>query len=112
MSERILCCRINADIVEALLKENYADAYKRIKEAIQKKDYFENQFVRKNVELGQNIAAILQDENEYVYMSKRKMEVLLEESLGEASMEVDEWLKLLPDDDELIELKQRIIEKR
>lgn len=64
------------------------------------------------MELGQNIAAILQDENEYVYMSKRKMEVLVEESLDEASMEVDEWLKLLPDDDELIELKQRIIEKR
>lgn len=105
-------CRFNADIVETLLKENYADAYKRIKEAIQKKDYFENQFVRKNVELGQNIAAILQDENEYVYMSKRKMEVLVEESLDEASMEVDEWLKLLPNDDELIELKQRIIEKR
>lgn len=105
-------CRFNADIVETLLMENYTDAYKKIKEAIQKKDYFENQFVRQNVELGQNIAAILQDENEYVYMSKRKMEVLVEENLDEASAEVDEWLKILPEDDELMGLKQRIIEKR
>lgn len=104
-------CKFNADIVELLLKENYKEAYKKIKEAITKKDYFEKQFIKINVELGQNVAAILQDEAEFVYMNKKKIEMLMEDNLQEALAEVNEWMKILPEDEEFIELKQKITEK-
>lgn len=104
-------CRFNADIVELLLRENYLEAYKKIKEVIKKKDYFEKQFIKENVELGQNVAAILQDEGEFIYMNKKKIELLTEENLSDALAEVNEWLKILPEDEELIRLRQSIVEK-
>lgn len=104
-------CKFNADIVELLLRENYKDAYKKIKDAIQKKDYFEKQFIKYNIELGQNVAAVLQNEAEFVYMNKRKLELLMEESPQEALAEVEEWIQILPGDKELMDLKQSIIER-
>lgn len=105
-------CRFNADIVEAVLRENYAEAYKRIKEAVQQKHYFGGQFAEKHVELGLNVTAILEDESEYAYMSKRKIELLVNEDLPKALAEVNEWLELLPDDQELIKFKKQIVEKK
>lgn len=104
-------CKFNADIVELLLRENYKEAYRKIKESIPKKDYFENQFMKKNIELGQNVAAILQDEAEYVYMSKKAIGLLMEDDLQKAFEEVNEWIKILPEDEEIIELHQSITQK-
>lgn len=61
--------------------------------------------------MGQNVAAILQDEAEFVYMNKKKIEMLMEDNLQEALAEVNEWMKILPEDEEFIELKQKITEK-
>lgn len=104
--------KFNADIVELLLRENYEAAYQKIKEAIQKTNYFEKQFIKQNVELGQNVAAILQDEAEFVYMNKKKIEMLMEDNLPEALAEVNEWMKILPGDEDFIALKQKVTEKR
>lgn len=104
-------CRFNADIVELLLRENYETAYQKIKDAIQKSNYFEKQFIQQNVEIGQNVAAILQDEAEFVYMNKKKIELLMEDNLPEALAEVNEWMKILPEDEDFIELKQKIAER-
>lgn len=104
-------CKFNADIVELLLRENYKAAYQKIKEAIQKANYFEKQFVQQNVEIGQNVAAILQDEAEFVYMNKKKIELLMEDNLQEALAEVNEWMKILPEDENLIELKRKVTER-
>lgn len=105
-------CKFQADIVELLLRENYRGAYEKIKEAIQKEDYFERQFIKENVELGQNVAAILQDEKEFVYMNKKKIELLIENDLSRALEEVNEWSKLLPEDKDFVKLKQSIMEKQ
>lgn len=105
-------CKFQADIVELLLRENYEGAYEKIKEAIQKEDYFERQFIKENVELGQNIAAILQDEKEFVYMNKKKIELLIENDLSQALEEVKEWRKLLPEDKDFVKLEQSIMEKQ
>ena len=104
-------CKFNADIVELLLREKYEDAYKQIKEAISKQFYFEKQFIKKNVELGQNIAAILQNETEYVYMSKQMIGALMEDDLSKALEEVNEWVKILPEDEDFIDLKRSITRK-
>lgn len=104
-------CKFNADIVELLLRENYKAAYQKIKEAIQKANYFEKQFIQQNVEIGQNVAAILQDEAEFVYMNKKKVELLMEDNLPEALAEVNEWMKILPEDEDFIELKQKVTER-
>ena len=104
-------CKFNADIVEILLRENYKAAYQKIKEAIQKANYFEKQFIQQNVEIGQNVAAILQDEAEFVYMNKKKIELLMEDNLPEALAEVNEWMKILPEDEDFIELKQKVTER-
>lgn len=104
--------KFNSDIVEDVLRENYKDAYKKIKEVVQKKNYFDEQFIGKHVELGQNIAAILENKSEFVFMNKRKIELLINENLTEALAEVDEWIKILPDDKELNEFKRLIIEKK
>lgn len=104
-------CKFNADIVELLLREKYEEAYTRIKLATQKEDYFERQFVRENVELGQNVAAILEDETEFVYMNKKKIELLMEDDLSEALAEVIEWVKIMPDDEDFKRLKQSIMKK-
>lgn len=104
-------CKFNADIVELLLREKYEEAYSRIKLATQKEDYFERQFVRENVELGQNVAAILEDETEFVYMNKKKIELLMEDDLSEALAEVNEWVKIMPDDEDFKRLKQSIMKK-
>lgn len=104
-------CKFNADIVELLLRENYETAYQKIKEAIEKTNYFEKQFIQQNVEIGQNVAAILQDEAEFVYMNKKKIELLMEDNLPEALAEVNEWMKILPEDEDFIELKQKIAER-
>ena len=105
-------CKFQADIVELLLRENYEGAYEKIKEAIQKEDYFEGQFIKENVELGQNVAAILQDEKEFVYMNKKKIELLIENDLSQALEEVNEWSKLLPKDKDFVKLEQSIMEKQ
>lgn len=105
-------CRFNADIVEAVLRENYAEAYKRIKKIVRQKHYFDGQFIGKHVELGLNVTAILEDESEYAYMSKRKIELLINEDLPKALVEVNEWIELLPDDEELIKFKKQIVEKK
>lgn len=105
-------CRFNSGIVEAVLREDYAEACKSIKEVIRKKHYFDGQFIGKHVELGLNIAAILEDESEYAYMSKRKIELLINEDLPKALVEVNEWIELLPDDEELIKFKKQIVEKK
>ncbi len=104
-------CKYNADIVEDLLRENYAEAYKKIKEVTQKKDYFEKQFIKKNIELGQNVAAILQDEAEFIYMNKRNIELSMDDDMAKALSEVDEWLQILPEDEELLRIRQYIVEK-
>lgn len=104
-------CIFNADIVELLLKEKYIEAYKKIKEAITKKEYFGKQFIKVDIELGQNVAAILQDEAEFVYMNKKKIEMLMEDNLQEALVEVNEWMKILPEDEDFIELKQKVTER-
>lgn len=104
-------CKFNADIVELLLREKYEDAYKQIKEAISKQFYFEKQFIKKNVELGQNIAAILQNETEYVYMSKQMIGALMEDDLSKALEEVNEWVKILPEDEDFIDLNRSITRK-
>ena len=105
-------CRFNAEIVEFLLRENYESAYEKIRESIEKKNCFEEQFLKKNVELGQNVAAILQDETKFVYMNKRKIELMMEEDLDGALAEVNEWIELLPDDDEFTKLKRDIMDKQ
>ncbi len=94
-----------------MLRENYKAAYQKIKEAIQKANYFEKQFIQQNVEIGQNVAAILQDEAEFVYMNKKKIELLMEDNLPEALAEVNEWMKILPEDEDFIELKQKVTER-
>lgn len=105
-------CKFNAEIVEFLLRENYENAYEKIKETIEKKNYFDEQFSKKNVELGQNVAAILQDEKKFIYMNKRKIELQLEDDVEGALAEVNEWIELLPDDDELTKLKRDILDKQ
>lgn len=105
-------CRFNAKIVELLLRENYENVYKQIKEFIEKKSCFEEQFLQKNVELGQNVAAILQDEAKFIYMNKRKIELMKEDDLDGALAEVNEWIELLPDDDEFTKLKRDILDKQ
>ena len=97
--------------MELLLKEKYIEAYKKIKEAITKKEYFGKQFIKVDIELGQNVAAILQDEAEFVYMNKKKIEMLMEDNLQEALVEVNEWMKILPEDEDFIELKQKVTER-
>ena len=93
------------------MRENYKAAYQKIKEAIQKANNFEKQFIQQNVEIGQNVAAILQDEAEFVYMNKKKVELLMEDNLPEALAEVNEWMKILPEDEDFIELKQKVTER-
>ena len=44
-------------------------------------------------------------------MNKKKIEMLMEDNLQEALAEVNEWMKILPEDEEFIELKQKITEK-
>lgn len=105
-------CKFNTEIVEFLLRENYENAYEKIKETIEKKNYFDEQFSKKNVELGQNVAAILQDEKKFIYMNKRKIELQLEDDVEGALAEVNEWIELLPDDDELTKLKRDILDKQ
>ena len=94
------------------MRENYAEAYKRIKKIVRQKHYFDGQFIGKHVELGLNVTAILEDESEYAYMSKRKIELLINEDLPKALVEVNEWIELLPDDEELIKFKKQIVEKK
>lgn len=103
-------CRFNVEIVELLLRENYENAYEKIRESIEKKNYFDEQFLEKNVELGQNVAAILQDETKFIYMNKRKIELMMENDLEGALEEVNEWIELLPDDDEFKRFKKIITE--
>ena len=105
-------CRFNAEIAELLLRENYENAYEKIRESIEKKNYFDEQFLEKNVELGQNVAAILQDETKFIYMNKRKIELMMENDLEGALEEVNEWIELLPDDDEFTKLKRDILDKQ
>lgn len=105
-------CRFNKGIVEAVLREDYREAYRAIKEAVQKRHYFDGQFIRKHIELGQNIAAVLEDEAEFVYMNKQRIQQLMEDNPQEALAEVNEWLEILPDDTELNEFKRRIGEKK
>lgn len=105
-------CKFNAEIVELLLRENYENAYEKIRESIEKKNYFDEQFLEKNVELGQNVAAILQDETKFTYMNKRKIELMMEEDLDGALTEVNEWIELLPNDDGFTKLKRDIIDKQ
>lgn len=105
-------CKFNAEIVELLLRENYENAYEKIKETVGKKNYFDEQFIRKNVELGQNVAAILQNEVKFIYMNKRRIELQMEDDLEGALAEVNEWIELLPDDDEITKLKRDILNKQ
>ena len=104
-------CKYNVDIVENLLRENYVEAYKKIKEVIQKKDYFQKQFIKKNIELGQNVAAILQDETEFIYMNKRNIELSMNDDMAKTLSEVNEWLQILPEDEEFLRIRQQIVEK-
>lgn len=105
-------CKFNADIVEYVLRENYEEAYKNIKDAVQKKHCFCEQFIGMHVELGLNVAAILEDEGEYVYMTKRRIELLIHEDLSKALAEVNEWLEILPSDEEFYKYKKQIVEKK
>lgn len=105
-------CRFNADIVADLLREEYEDAYKKIKEAVQKGNYFQKQFIKEYIEIGQNITAILDNQSEYVYMNKKYIELLMNTDLDKAWQEVNEWIELLPQDVELLNLKGIIDEKK
>lgn len=105
-------CRFNKDIVDDLLRENYEDAYAKIKEIVQKVNYFNGQFMEENIEIGQNIAAILDNQTEYIFMSKKRIELLINCDMEEAWHEVNEWIELLPQDKELLELRRIIDEKK
>lgn len=105
-------CKFNANIVELVLREKYEEAYEKIKATIEKKNYFEEQFLKENVELGQNIAAILQDDMKFVYMNKQMIKVLMTENMEKAMVEIDEWLKILPDDEELLKMQEIIMSRK
>lgn len=102
-------CRFNSDLVETVLRENYDDAYKLLKESVQKKNVFGEQFTKQNIELGLNLTAILGMEDEYVFINKIKIEFMIQENLSEAMSEVEEWLELLPNDEDFLQLKARMI---
>ncbi|MFQ8980467.1 MAG: hypothetical protein ACLR6I_07925 [Waltera sp.] len=70
-----------------------------------------NSLFNRTAEIGQNVAAILQDEAEFVYMNKKKIELLMEDNLPEALAEINEWMKILPEDEDFIELKQKVTER-
>jgi hypothetical protein len=44
-------------------------------------------------------------------MNKKKIELLMEDNLPEALAEVNEWMKILPEDEDFIELKQKVTER-
>jgi len=95
-------------LVKALLMQDYAVLLRDIYTSICKADA-KNPQTGRLINVAQNVSAYISAQEEYVMYSKCWLRYLLENGEIQAlRTELEEWLSLLPDDEEFLEIKEAV----
>lgn len=95
-----------ADITEYLMIKEYESAYFELKKKIEQIESFSPVVQESLLEMTLRLSAFLEKEEDYIIISKKALFIRLQNGQRErVKDELEEWLQLLPDDEELQKIK-------
>nr|WP_302600044.1 glycosyltransferase family 2 protein [uncultured Cellulosilyticum sp.] len=92
-------------LISAVLNKQLNEGVALVKEYLENEQGYVNKSRNILIELGLNIAALKEDERNFIYMKKKQIELFLKIDREFAEKELYDYLEILPGDKELLSMK-------
>lgn len=92
-------------LISCVLNNQLNEGLALVKEYLEQEQGYLNKSRNTLIELGLNIAALKEDEKNFIYMKKKQIELFLKIDKGRAEKELCDYLEILPEDKELLSMK-------
>lgn len=92
-------------LISFILNNQLNEGLVLVKEYLENEQGYFNKSRNTLIELGLNIAALKEDEKNFIYMKKKQIELFLKIDKGRAEKELCDYLEILPEDKELLSMK-------